>query len=254
MTSPSLPEQIRVGVVNDYEVVVRGVAAMLEGFRGIRVVELAANTEIDGPVDIALYDNFAMDTDGADLDDMLRDERVGRLVLYTWQLTADTVREALARGMAGALSKVLPPDELVAGIRAIHTGQQVVNPDPGPEAHISNGDWPGRAQGITARESEIIALITRGLSNADIAERTHLSINSVKSYIRTAYRTMGVTSRSQAVLWGIDHGFTQDRIRVRMPQTPPSPVSPSSPAPSSPSPSSTASASSLLSPVRPSPR
>lgn len=52
------------------------------------------------------------------------------------------------------------------------------------------------------------ALITLGLSNLAIAERTRLSINSVKTYIRTTYRTMGVTSRSQAILWGLEHGLS----------------------------------------------
>jgi len=60
---------------------------------------------------------------------------------------------------------------------------------------------------LTARESEIIALITTGLSNNEIARQTYLSINSVKSYIRSAYRRMGVSSRSQAVLWGVQHGL-----------------------------------------------
>ena len=69
------------------------------------------------------------------------------------------------------------------------------------------GDWPGREFGLTAREAEIIALITQGLTNQEIAERSYLSINSVKTYIRTAYRKMGVASRSQAVLWGVRHGF-----------------------------------------------
>jgi two-component system, NarL family, response regulator LiaR len=60
------------------------------------------------------------------------------------------------------------------------------------------------------RESEVIALITQGLSNQEIADRCYLSINSVKTYIRTAYRKMGVARRSQAVLWGIQHGFEPD--------------------------------------------
>nr|WP_272917777.1 LuxR C-terminal-related transcriptional regulator [Nocardioides flavescens] len=67
--------------------------------------------------------------------------------------------------------------------------------------------WPGEAEGLTSRESEMVCLITSGLSNAEIARTLFLSINSVKTYIRTAYRKMGVASRSEAILWGIDHGF-----------------------------------------------
>jgi DNA-binding NarL/FixJ family response regulator len=50
-----------------------------------------------------------------------------------------------------------------------------------------------------------------GFSNQQIAERTHLTMNTVKTYIRMAYRQMGVQSRTQAVLWGIEHGMAPDR-------------------------------------------
>ena len=76
------------------------------------------------------------------------------------------------------------------------------------------GDWPGRAAGLTPREAEILALITQGLSNQEIANRAYLSINSVKTYIRTAYRKINVTSRSQAVLWGVENGFKPDTLRT----------------------------------------
>lgn len=59
----------------------------------------------------------------------------------------------------------------------------------------------------------MITLISRGLSNAEIAEQTFLSPNSVKSYIRSAYRKIGVQRRSQAVAWGIDHAMVPDRTR-----------------------------------------
>jgi NarL family two-component system response regulator LiaR len=65
-------------------------------------------------------------------------------------------------------------------------------------------------------------LITQGLSNAEIAERTHLSINSIKTYIRSCYRRIGASSRTNAVLWGIEHGFRPDRIRITHPEPTPS--------------------------------
>ena len=73
---------------------------------------------------------------------------------------------------------------------------------------------PGREAGLTAREAEVLALITQGLSNQEIAQRSYLSINSVKTYIRTAYRKIGVERRAQAVVWGMQHGFEPDRTRI----------------------------------------
>ena len=66
----------------------------------------------------------------------------------------------------------------------------------------------------TDREAEVLALITQGRSNREIADVMYLSINTVKTYIRSAYRKIGVTGRPQAMLWGIDHGFQPDHDRI----------------------------------------
>jgi DNA-binding CsgD family transcriptional regulator len=59
---------------------------------------------------------------------------------------------------------------------------------------------------LTTRERETLALIATGRSNDEIAQEMQISLNSVKSYIRSAYRKTGVQSRSQAVLWAVTHG------------------------------------------------
>ena len=59
-----------------------------------------------------------------------------------------------------------------------------------------------------------IALIAQGLSNQEIADGAFLSINSVKTYIRSAYRKIGVQRRTQAVLWATENGFVPNRSRV----------------------------------------
>jgi DNA-binding CsgD family transcriptional regulator len=77
-------------------------------------------------------------------------------------------------------------------------------------AHALDADWPGRSAGLTRRESEILCLISQGKSNAEVAATVFLSANSVKSHIRSTYRKIGVTRRTQAVLWGVAHGFGPD--------------------------------------------
>jgi len=205
-------------VVNDHELIVRGVAAMLEPFKDIiRVVELDLDVPVARPVDIALYDTFTCTNLGSDdLDELCESPHVGRVVLYTWTLTEELVASALSRGVHSALHKSLDAEALV---RALTTAQeQTLEVIPLVEdPSVASNSWPGRVDGLTPRESEIIALVTAGLSNNEIAERTYLSINSVKSYIRSAYRTMGVTSRSRAILWGIDHGMAPTRMRVLLP-------------------------------------
>ena len=96
----------------------------------------------------------------------------------------------------------------------MHAGEVVVCGEPGRQRVAPGLDWPGRGEGLTDRESEILALITQGMSNAEVAGLTFLSPNTVKSYIRTIYRKIGVESRTQAVLWGVRHGFTPDHDRI----------------------------------------
>lgn len=206
---------IRLAIVNDYEVVVRGLADMLHSAaEDIEVVELDAQLPVSAKVDIALYDTFAQGQgDSPKVEELLGNALVDRVAIYTWNLDDRLSTKALELGVAAYLSKTLSADELVEALRAVHRGETVVSPAP-EEGPTLQGDWPGKDEGLTAREAEVVALITQGYSNADIASLASLSINSVKSYIRSSYRKMGVTSRTNAVLWGLDHGMSPDRLRI----------------------------------------
>lgn len=212
---------IRMAVVNDYEVVVHGVAAMLRSYTDrIEVVELDADSSVVSPVDIALYDTFAQPQgDQAAVGRLVTNPQVRKVVVYTWNLDPDLEQASLRKGASGYLSKRLTAAELVSALEAVHDGEVIASAEDATKAPIG-GDWPGREEGLTPRESEVLSLITQGLSNKEILDRTGLSINSVKSYIRSCYRKIGVTSRSRAVLWGIDHGFQPDRTRTVDPQIP----------------------------------
>lgn len=199
---------IRLAVVDDYEVVVAGVAHMFDRYRDrVAVVETTTGAAIDTDVDVVLFDTFAQpEADRADLKVLVENPHAGRVVVYTWSMQAELVEAALAHGAAGYLSKTLTAAQLVAALERIHQGEIVVSESTAGRATVGL-DWPGRNEGLTERESEIVALITQGRSNAEIAELTYLSINSVKTHIKNAYRKMAVGSRTKAVLWGLDHGF-----------------------------------------------
>jgi NarL family two-component system response regulator LiaR len=77
----------------------------------------------------------------------------------------------------------------------VMNGEIVILPGDNETSAGGAGDWPGRSAGLTPREAEIIALMTQGLTNQEIARRAFLSINSVKTYIRTAYRCAPSTRR-----------------------------------------------------------
>jgi NarL family two-component system response regulator LiaR len=203
-----------VAIVNDYELVVVGVAALLQPYSDrVEVVELDSNLPVLRDVDVILYDTFGQ-VQGRSIDiASLRDGGKAKVAVYSWNLHHELVEESLEAGASGYLSKGLEADELVESIERIHAGDTVVPSGGGSVTPRPDSDYPGKKQGLTVRESEILALITQGLSNKEIAERSYLSINSVKTYIRTAYRKIGAERRSQAVLWGIKHGFEPDIVR-----------------------------------------
>jgi len=207
---------ITVALVDDYDVVVKGVANMLEPYRDrVVVAELDSTTSVKDTVDIVLYDSFAQpESDHEEIGVLVANPRAHRVVVYTWNFHPELVDSARQHGAHGYLSKTLAARELVAALEAVHAGEVVVS-EPGPRARGAAGlDWPGRGEGLSEREAEILALITQGMSNADVARLTYLSPNTVKSYIRTTYRKLGVNSRTQAVLWGVNHGFTPDHHRI----------------------------------------
>ncbi len=210
--------RIRVALVNDDDVVVHGLNAMLRNYHDvIEIAELDAGTPVSVPVDIALYDTFAVAQGNSDgVRRLVANPLVKQVAVYTWNFQPWLTKETLALGVRGYLSKSLPADKIVQAISAVHAGQVVVSPSVGRSTLIG-GDWPGREEGLTAREAEVISLISMGLSNQEIAERTVLSLNSIKSYIRSAYRKIDVDSRSKAVLWGLAHGMSLQSERVEHP-------------------------------------
>jgi len=212
---------IRVALVNDYEVVVHGIASMLRSHtHRIEVVELDAAHHVVEPVDIALLDTFTQSRDeGSGVRRLLHNPYVDKVVVYTWSTDRALRESSLKLGVAGYLSKRLSATELVSALDMVSRGAVVVSEEP-DRLPLVGGDWPGREEGLTAREAEVLCLITQGLTNAQIVERTALSINSIKSYIRSCYRKIGVDSRSRAVLWGVDHGMQPDRVRVPEPAIP----------------------------------
>lgn len=197
---------VRLALSNDYEVVLAGLAAMLEPHADlVQVVELTTARQMAEPVDIVLYDTFGrLPADDGKLPDIAAANPRAKVVVYSWD--SYPVATARANGAAGFIHKGLPAAELAQAIVAIHEGRTVESRDPGAMADAMP-TWPGQEAGLSARESEMLSYVARGLTNQEIATRAFLSINTVKTYLRTAYRKIGAESRSQAVGWALTHGF-----------------------------------------------
>ncbi len=204
---------VTIAIANDYEIVVVGIASALAPYGDrVEVVELDSSVPVERSVDLVLYDSFGQAQGHAlDVPSIVRDSG-GRLVVYTWNCDVDLVQESLAAGAAGYVQKTVTAEQLVDALERIHAGEAVV-PEGCEGADVIIGDYPGDDAGLSQREAEVLALVCQGLSNDEVAARALIGANTVKTYIRSLYRKIGVTTRSQAVLWGVDHGFRPDKAR-----------------------------------------
>ena len=199
---------IRLVLSNDFQVVIAGLAAMLaEHSDRVEVVAVTTSPTISEEADVILYDTFGRLSTGDDKLRRIVAENAAKVIVYSWDnYPVDVARQ---HGAAGYIHKGLPPDQLVEAVVAIHDGT-CTESTPAPanlDEEQTMPSWPGQDAGLSPRESEVLGFIAHGFTNEEIAARAYLSINTVKTYIRTAYRKIGVTSRSQAVGWALRSGF-----------------------------------------------
>src|SRR5436305_9450753 len=120
---------ITVALVDDYDVVVKGVANMLQPYRDrIVIAELDSSMPVKDAVDIVLYDSFAQpESDHEEIGVLVANPRASRVVVYTWNFHPELVESARRHGAHGYLSKTLPARELVAALESVHAGDVVIS-------------------------------------------------------------------------------------------------------------------------------
>ncbi|MEZ5376358.1 MAG: response regulator transcription factor [Acidimicrobiales bacterium] len=207
---------ITLAIVNDYGVVLAGINAMLAPHADrIRVLELDANMPVSQPVDLVLYDTFARtEPNLGEIRALVANPCAKRVAVFSWSFDPELVELAFSLGAAGYVSKTSSADELVDALERLHAGERFISPHPARRLHNEALEWPGRSAGLTAREAEVLALITQGKSNAAIADLLHLSVNTIKGNIRSAYAKIGASNRVDAVLWGTAHGMQPDQASL----------------------------------------
>jgi len=187
-----------VAVVNDFEVIVQGVASMLAPFRDrVLVVEVDVHSNPEYRVDIALFDTYGHPRGGVDrVQSLATDPRVGSVVVYAWSLPPGQLNAVLAAGARGVVSKSTPAQELVEMFAAIDAGEIILSP---AFRRPRERSWPGHDLTLTVRESEVAALLAEGLSNQEIAKALYVSEHTVKSHLKAIFQKTGVATRTQAV-------------------------------------------------------
>lgn len=208
---------LHVGVVDEFPLITHGLVAMLAPYApGLLVHTGLPGTATPGPVDITLYDpTTRASVTPTSLATLLDDPACGRVLIYSLNPAPSLVDEWLAAGCAGFVDKRTSASVLVEAIQSlvIQKSATARGAPPHDSSLVPPDDWPGQQHGLSRRESEMLALITRGLTNADICAGCGLSINTVKTYIRSAYAKLAITRRPQAVRWGVQHGMLDPGAR-----------------------------------------
>jgi DNA-binding NarL/FixJ family response regulator len=214
---------VRVVLVDDHEMVLQGLKAMLTRFTGrVRVVGEASSAEEAERVvaaldpDVVLCDVRLRGASGLDLCQRLVQRDPGRRVMLLSVYDDEQyLYQALRAGAAGYLLKRVGGEELVRHLELVHAGETVVDPTlagraAASAARLQSGEfWPGAHLGLSHRESEVLALMVAGLSNRAIASRLVVGDETVKSHARAIYRKLDVGDRAGAVAVALREGIFQ---------------------------------------------
>lgn len=189
----------RVALVNDYEIVLRGLEAMLRPYSDrIEVVELDIERNPDAVVDVALFDTYGHPRLGLDrVASLANDPHVGAVAVYTWSFTAERFDAARAAGARGVLAKSMSAEALVEAIEQIARAEEFVS---GHFGRSVRQPWPGYELGLTLRESEVALFLAQGLRNREIATALWVSENTVKTHLKSIFQKTAVTSRAEAIV------------------------------------------------------
>lgn len=215
---------MRVVLVDDHEMVLEGLKALLGRFVGrIRVVGQAGDAESAERLVASLDPDIVMSdvrlrgsSSGLDLcRKLVEADPTRRVVLLSAYDDELYLFQAMRAGAAGYLLKWIDGEDLVRQLERAAAGETVVDPGMAGRAvasaaRLQAGEfWPGASRGLSQRESEVLALLVAGLSNRAIAAKLVLGEETIKSHVRSIFRKLDVSDRSSAVAVALREGIFQ---------------------------------------------
>jgi two-component system, NarL family, response regulator LiaR len=207
-----MTDQIRVMIVDDHMMVRRGLRDFFQDYNDIEVVGEAENgaqaVELCAAFapHVILMDILMPEMNGIEATAFIRQQHPKvQVVALTSLKDEDSVKGILQAGAIGYILKHASASEIVGAVRSAHGGTTVLSPE-ATRALIEgkSGKAPARYN-LTEREIEVLAWMTKGLTNAEIAEQLFLSRSTIKFHISAILSKLGVDSRTQAVALAIEH-------------------------------------------------
>ena len=207
---------IRVLLVDDHQVVRRGLRAVLELERDIAVAGEAA----DGEEAVRMYEELRPDAVLLDLRmapvggiEALRRIRQfdgrARVIVLSSFVDAAHVMPAMEAGAHGYLLKTAEPEEIAAALRAAVAGRGTFDADV-LHAAAEGMQTRAAAQELTEREREVLKLLAAGRSNQEIGDSLYIGLKTVKTHVSSILAKLGVGDRTQAAVYAIRHGLVDD--------------------------------------------
>jgi len=202
-------------LLDDHEIVRRGIRELLEGESDIEVVgesglaEEAARRIPALRPDVAILDARLPDGSGIDVcrEIRSRDPQVKALILTSYD-DDEALFAAIMAGAAGYTLKQVRGNDLVETVRRVAAGQSTLDPSVTATVldRVRNGPPVDKElERLTAQEQRILDLIGEGLTNRQIGERTFLAEKTVKNYVSTMLAKLGLSSRTQAAIFSTKH-------------------------------------------------